>query len=393
MRSARSSALILSTLAVHLWACSAKSDDAVDGLGAGNGGLEGQGGGLADDPNRPTDIGAECGKVSYANAVAATLLIVPDRSGSMTDPFDKWSPTKTAISAMLDAAPPTLQVGLSPFPAGDGSEAELAACAMTPTTPQCAEVLADGGCNDVFTTPAVPIAALATAQPAILAWMSQNGPTGGTPTLMALTRAYEHLLSVPAEGERIVLLLTDGIPNTMQKGIQFGPLSLPDMNIPCKQLEDIVAETEKAAAGETPIRTFVIGSPGSENAADFLSKLAVAGKTQKSDGCLFDCHYQIGSSNFQAELQTVLSEISGKISDCVFKLPTGDDVDPNLVNLLVELGDDSTQTSKDTDHADGWDYTDDTYSAVKLYGPACEEYKSQIGARVTVVTGCETITK
>ena len=49
-----------------------------------------------------------------------------------------------------------------------------------------------------------------------------------------------------------------------------------------------------------------------------------------------DCHYQIGKANFQQELEMALTDIAGKLSECVFELPTGEDVDTEYVNVNLE---------------------------------------------------------
>jgi len=141
----------------------------------------------------------------------------------------------------------------------------------------------------------------------------------------------------------------------------------------------------------------VWGSPGSENAAEHLSTLALNGNTAKDSSCSAvagNCHYQIGSTNFQDELEQVLGQIAGVISDCIFDIPTGTEgVDPNMVNVVVETADGTVEIYMDPLHQDGWDYTDPSHSKIQLFGPACELYKESKGNAVTIVLGCETVVK
>ena len=73
-----------------------------------------------------------------------------------------------------------------------------------------------------------------------------------------------------------------------------------------------------------------------------------------------------------------LADIAGKLSECVFEIPDGENADPDYVNVNVESGGMTTQLFKDSDHADGWDYTDDSHTKVELYGPACEKFKAEL---------------
>lgn len=380
-------------------ACSATNDvDNDDGSsdGAGNGGPGSSSSGGLETPDGGSFGGESCGSSVFGNKVPASILVVLDKSGSMSggdDEPDKWGPTVQALNTMTNAADPALGMGLLPFPAGNFDDSALVACSLNPSTPQCAALFADGGCMDVASSPVVPVGPLSETKQAISTWLASNDPSGNTPTLRALQTAYEIMRTASVEGERYVLLMTDGVPTTHQPA-QFG---FPEMNVECKQLADIEAETLAAASGAPAVKTFVIGSPGSEGAADFLSQLAINGETPRSPACSAatkDCHYQIGTANFQAELEAALNEIAGAVSDCVFEIPEGDEnVDPNLVNVAVETSGGTIETYKDTSHQDGWDYTDSTQTKIQLYGPACQAYLAEEGAKVIIVLGCKTVIK
>lgn len=402
----RSLPLSIATAAlVSLAACSASNQNPGEGgggngNGAGGPGGHGQGGeNLGNGGNGQGGIGEACGSTSFANQVPGTILIVLDKSGSMAGGDgvpDKWAPTVQALKTMMAAASPDLQMGLLPFPAGNFNDAALLQCGLNPSDPACAAIMADSGCEDVATSPVVPPAALSTTQGAISNWLDNNDPGGNTPTLTALKNAYSYLQNIDVPGERFVLLMTDGIPTEHTPAMTLGPFTFPESAIKCGVLGDIESLAGQAAGGAPQIKTFVIGSPGSEGAGQFLSQLAVNGLTQKSPGCspsAKDCHYQIGQANFQQDLEMVLNEITGKISECVFALPAGEDVDPDYVNVVVETANGEDHIYKDTSHTDGWDYTDDTHTKVELYGPACESFKAEKGAKVNIVLGCKTIIK
>lgn len=344
-------------------------------------------------------ITESCGASTFANQVPGSILIVLDKSGSMSGGNgqpDKWGPTKQAIKSMMAAAPQELGMGLLPFPEGQFDDSGLALCGFDPSTPQCAALFADGGCQDVAMTPVVAVGPLTQTQSPITSWLDGNAPGGNTPTLWALKRAYAYMSTADVPGERFVLLITDGEPTTYAPAMNVAGFMFPESNIECKDLADIEAEALAAAMATPKIRTFVIGSPGSEGAADFLSQLAVNGETPKSAGCSVaagDCHYQLDKANFQQELEAALAEISGKLSECVFEIPNGENVDPDYVNVELTLGGMKTPVYKDVEHMDGWDYTDDSHTKVELFGPACEKFKAEQGAQVSIVTGCKTVVK
>nr|AYM54431.1 glycine-rich protein [Phaselicystis flava] len=387
-------------------ACTATSDPNEFGAGGG-GGSSGKGAGGNDitvsagnGSGSGVFNGENCGSTTFGNQIPGNVLIVLDRSGSMSggdgEP-DKWGPTKSALGIMMSTASPELRMGLLPFPAGKFDDGAMALCAFNLAAPECAALFADGGCKDIDPQPAVAVAPLAQSQPQIQSWLGSNGPKGNTPTLWALKTGYQIMKELKADGERYVLLLTDGAPTTHQPPTGVGPLMIPESNIECKSLADIEAAAKIASSGTPSIKTFVIGAPGSEGAGQSLSQIALNGLTPKSPGCSAaakDCHHQIGKGNFQAELEAVLQQIAGLITDCVFAIPMGtEEVDPDLVNVIVETSEGKKETYFDADHQDGWDYTDASKTKVQLYGPVCDAYKAEKGSKVEIVLGCKTIVK
>ncbi len=391
----------LGFLAVGLAAaCSATSKSELEegsGSGQGANGTTSSTASLGVGGTTSSGFGEECGKTTFGNQVPGALLVVFDQSGSMEDPpsmggTSKWHSSVLAMKAMVNAADPALEIGLLPFPAGKFDSSKLALCLLNAAAPGCPELLADAGCSDVSTTPDVPIAPLQQNAPALVSWLDQNSPNGGTPTLFALKHGYDIVRDYPAKGQRFVLLVTDGEPNVATPAM----FPFPAMSTLCGSEADIEKTALDAFNGTPSVATFVIGSPGSEGGKDFLSRVAQNGGTAKDPACspaAGNCHYQIGTADFEKELADVLSQIAGVVSDCIFDMPEGEDIDPNLVNVTIETGDGPKQVFKDPSHVDGWDYSDGAQSQIKLYGPACELYKAQEGNTITIVLGCETILK
>ncbi len=379
------------TVALAVAACSATSntvDD--DGAGAGSSGTSNDSSSGALGTGGGPDNWDGCGEASYGNEVPGTILIVLDRSGSMSDD-NKWGATVAAINSMITSAAGDMNIGLLPFPLGAyKDQALLPLCMLNPASnPNCPQILADGGCSDVGTVADVPIAPINQSGGPIASWLNQNNPNGNTPTLYAIKNGVQIVRDYPAEGPRYLLLLTDGIPTTHTPAL----FTFPEMFTLCGDLAAIEAEVAAGAAGSPAVNTFVIGSPGSEGAGEFLSQLAVNGNTPKSSNCspaAGDCHYQIGTANFQQELEAVLDQIAGTISNCVFDLPAGEEIDPNMVNVVIETANGKVEVFRDLSHLDGWDYTDSSQTQVQLFGPPCELYKQEKGNKVIIVLGCKT---
>ena len=365
-------------------------DDGNSGNGAGSN-TGGSTGSFGSGGNSGSGGFEGCGEATFGNEIPGAMLIVLDTSGSMSD-NDKYGATATAINAMINTAAPSTEMGLLAYPEGNFDDFALVGCINEAfingvVSPQCQAVLDDSGCQDVALQPHVAIAPLQQSGGPINSWLSQNGPTGNTPTRHALINAYNVLASYQTQGQKFALLMTDGVPTVHTPAMP----PLPDMAANCGTMADI--ESEVLNASQNGIATFVIGAPGSEGAAAFLSQLAVNGNTPKDPNCspgAGDCHYQIGSANFQQELEQVLSTIAGVISDCIFDLPQGEEVDPNLVNVTIDTPNGPVDIYKDPTHQDGWDYTDGSQTKIQLFGPACELYKQQQGTQITIILGCPT---
>lgn len=378
-----------------LFACSAGGDkESSPGGLAGNdgGGLNADGTGLEGEAG---DDDAACAGATYTGKkVPASLLVLLDRSGSMSKD-GKWTAAVSALKSALSKSDDALPVGLLFYPEGKFDSSKLMACTITPAAAGCAAAFADSGCKDIKTTPDVPVDVLSVTRAKIDAALGAASPTGDTtPTRWALKNSWAYMQKLAAKSDRFVVLVTDGEPTTYQPKTTVGGFTMPESAIECKDKPTIEGETLAASTGTPPVKTFVIGAPGSETAAPHLSTIAVNGKTRRTPTCNAskgECHYQIGSSSFEADLAKALEEITGKIATCIFEVPTGTDVDPNRVNVSVESGGTTTESYRDASHADGWDYTDDSKTRIEVFGPMCDEIKKNAGSvAVKILLGCKT---
>ena len=164
-------------------------------------------------------------------------------------------------------------------------------------------------------------------------------PNGGTPTHDAFKIGVATISQTTLTGNRFVVLITDGQP-TYAEGCA-GTGRQQDANDP----RPIIEEARRAA--QQGIRTFVIGSPGSEeaNAAGFpqartwLSMMAAAGGTAVA-GCSDNgpnfCHFDMTQqTDFSKALQDTLKLIVGTVVGCSYPIPASSGaIDPNKVNVF-----------------------------------------------------------
>jgi hypothetical protein len=158
---------------------------------------------------------------------------------------------------------------------------------------------------------------------------------------------------------------------------------------------------EATLAFESGVRTFVIGSPGSEQTRDVLSRLATEGGTAANDcsdaGPKY-CHFDMTTEpDLAAGLRNALEEIATRVRSCEYPIPAppaGQALDPDLVNVLytpngaeaVTIGRDPSSSAC----SEGWQYSADGASIV-LCGAACELVRADPTGTVEVLFGCETV--
>lgn len=368
-------------------ACATTTDPVADEIatagtgGAGGSGSEGplvQGGAAGEGAASGSE---ECARDRHVGVIrGASVLLLVDASDSMNRD-DKWAKTQVALEATLADAPTQLDAGLVFFPAG---------------VPGLSSV-----CLDVMTSPVVGISPVASSRGFISSAMMEMSPTGGTPTYPALREAYRMLGEQETAGVGYVLLITDGDPTLAEVA------NIPDDTgtpVPttvwegCGVMEDIEALVSDAASATPPIKTIVVGSPGVKN-HDAMSMLGKLGGMPRDAACSTDagcelsnecCHYIPDGGDFEQGLSDALEEIRGRVIGCTFELPGGDHVDRNTVNVEIDETGNTAALLRDPSRASGWDYSDDTQSAITLHGDSCQRVKTSPDAEVVIVVGCPT---
>jgi hypothetical protein len=323
----------------------------------------------------------------YVGVTAQPPVIefVVDTSGSMTwvagterlpDPGEnsKWEITRDALALAVSNMPEAAAVGLSYYPnTGGGS--------MSCYDPEVA----------------APIARLTPDHRELIQRVnSAQRPQGGTPTHAAYEFGIEQLAASSLPGSRFLVLITDGIPTyTLECGgdgqtrVDGAPLiaSVEDVN------------------RDQGVRTFVIGSPGSEPARDELSQIALVGGTGEP-GCETSasgaCHFDMTAEpDFSAALTRALGDITEATLGCNYAVPEAPRgrgrIDFNNVSVVVESAGAAVsefERSAGSDCTSGWQYNADRTS-IELCRSSCDELTRLIsedpGISVRVKFGCSII--
>lgn len=352
--------------------------DGTGGTGSGtDSGSTGANSGLGGDGSTPFE---ECvGNSAEPEANPAIIQILLDTSSSMQwsavgSRLTKLEDTRVALQAVLDTLPPTTAIGFSTYPnvsgrgnsCYDGDEGVLL------------ELL---GADD------------SEHREDLRRALDDAEPNGGTPTHMAYLRALELVEAANLPGQRYVLIITDGTPTYGLACSGTGQSAVPTPGL--------VLEAAKAYQ-EKGIRTFVVGSPGSEDALEPLSQLATSGGTAR-DGCSDlgpeYCHFDMTQSeNFQEDLRRALVAIVGQALSCEYEVPEPPDgqfLDPDLVNVLFTDGDGRRhplgKNAAGEGCDEGWYYSEDGTQVV-LCDETCDLVRADTKARLDVVFGCETVT-
>ncbi|MBI5532849.1 MAG: VWA domain-containing protein [Deltaproteobacteria bacterium] len=363
--------------------------------GAGGGGATGSGGTISGnggsggtlflETGTPDDAPVEACATSSATAslLPTWLQFLVDISGSMNcqpgdppglgcypgDPGSKWALTRTALQSAIDTLPATTGVGVILFP------------------------YVKGGNDLCFSNQAaVPFALLDPAHKQLIQQiLGSTSPQGATPTEDAYLFAVQSFTSVPDPSNKFVVLITDGMP-TVAKNCQ-GDGSTPTPTAPLV--------TDAAAAAGQGIRTFVIGSPGSEQFRSDLSAMAEQGGTGPA-GCTNNgpnyCHLDMTTQpDFGKAMSDALQAIASKAISCVFDVPDpgdGGKLDPDKVNVVFTPGGGGPQDvlqNTEPNCKDGWHYSPDG-KQIELCEDTCKVIQADGNGKIDIQFGCKTKT-
>jgi hypothetical protein len=431
-------------LALLAFSCSSKNNDDDDSSAAGGGFAVGTGGAyslgtggaanIGGDPNAggasinsernmrvPTqeDIdlinAASCtGWTAEGEMIPANIEFIVDTSGSMTDETDhtggksKWEITRTALENSLDTLPRLTSVGMLLWP-----DKFTIPNNYTELYQETGDV--DACVNISAMVPMGKMGAVGSDQRLMLASsLDAVTPQGGTPTADAYMYAIsKNFAANPLmAGSKYAVLITDGQP-TIQYGCRGTGAEAHPVDV------QPVLDAISSALQNNQVKTFVIGSPGSEknsltnaDVRDWLSQAAQNGGTKAADNCQNTgvpsfCHFDMSqATDFAAGFASALQNITGQILDCKYKINdtalAGQKVSPEKVNVIYQINGsqqlaDQRLVGRANDPScpedNGWylDPEDPSGKTVRLCPLTCQKIQQDAGAIIEIRGGCDAI--
>lgn len=221
----------------------------------------------------------------------------------------------------------------------------------------------------------------------------------GTPTADAYDYALHNIALTPEQlavpGDTYMLLITDGMPTLLHDCYNpAGTLS----NLPGDEVVALV----RGAWQNNQVKTFIIGSPGSEQMVDWLSQAAIEGQTP-AEGCNTGggrpyCHMDMTTAaDFSAALRDGLNQVVAAVSGCKFEVPARSanglyTVNPDDISPLVNWGDGSKQlilrhNSTSEDCVEGYRLIEGG-SKVEMCDGTCSRFTADPNAKMQLIFGC-----
>jgi hypothetical protein len=370
--------------------------------GTGSGGSSGASAGSSGNGTITRETAADlrakacAGQSTEPELLPIVLMLVVDNSLSMNErprnsQETKWEITSAALATAIESMPATAAVGLLFYPNMNTSASDV----PRPVN-QCVNV------NEL-----IPIEVLGNdgsgQRDAIYDALDDTRPAGSTPTYDAYDYAYWNGMEASDHtGNRFMMLITDGAP-TLGQDCQGG--GLPNTPAPTQPIIDSVLRVREAG-----VRSFIIGSPGSESievgndvvdVRPWLSEAAVDGATAPNGCSLYGpdyCHIDLSQDpNFAAALNAALSRILGIITSCTFDVPVtapnGQAVQPNQINVIYTPGDGSDEVligkNDEPNCVDGWQF--DAEGRVVLCTNTCSVAQNDPGGTLELLFGCDSV--
>ncbi len=326
-----------------------------------------------------------CGESNFVlEAVPPNVMLVLDRSGSMTDEswdgdanpgtpdVTRWESLYNVVESVLTSFNAEINFGAAFFPSQSATDQLGAGGCATNATPEVPVAAMNGG--NILGHPAMPVPS------ATLDLM------GATPATSGIESALGHLQTLDPTVARFMILVTDGAANC---GSSSDLADCPGLG--CELMENYddrlpIVVGQALAADDIP--TFVVGidirdelvgvgPDGIEGTADDddgqvaantfdrLNDVAVAGgRALPGDAKFFNAANEV-------ELQMALDEIAGQVFSCTVPL---DEEPLNPEFVTIEIGGETIDMVTDCATEDGWVYSnpDGPYDTIILCGAACD---------------------
>ncbi len=337
---------------------------------------------------------------SQGETAPTTMTFVVDVSSSMNDKtpstggYTKWEVTRDSLQSTVNMLPQATSLGMLFFP-------------NRATVPNQNTMPIDiSNCvNGAAMIAVAPLGSIGSSQrQAVIAGLQAVTPQGGTPTLDAYSYALNSgwVSAITASSGAFMVLITDSEP-TISGGCEGSGDTAVDYHP--------IIQAISGAYTNYGIRTYVIGSPGSEKSAatgadvrGWLSAAATAGQTPSTSDCSDTgvpnfCHFDMSQvPDFSASLQQTLALITGRILPCQYSIPSapaGNQLDSTAINVLYAVNGDQNQellvgqTDAACSGGNGW-YLDASDKIV-LCPSTCKTIQQDPSATLRVLGGCQTI--
>ena len=332
-----------------------------------------------DDTTSTTAPPVECKQFDAFPRKSSVMLLL-DKSGTMTSnsvglwdhdnnpntpTVYRWKSLYTVLSAVLPMYDGKVDLGAGLFGAKTAtSNYDPSACVV----------------EEVPEAPLAPdnAATIMAALPAAGAIVK-----GGSPTAAGFTTVASHLVDVPDDRPRAVVLISDGPANCSADA--FNNTELFEV------YDDTIHEDVSLLWSSEGIATYVVGidlqnatsnaskdgTPDNVNSYEKFNQLAVqGGRPRAGDPKFYQTHNEL-------DLTTALTTILEDVQSCVLPL---DDVAVDPTSATVKVGGKTYAYTPALNCASGsgWLYTDASQSEVQLCGAACTALKAAGSAEVSL---------
>ena len=333
---------------------------------------------------------------------AAEVMLVVDRSYSMVNSEDRWTPALEAISQVTQRLEEGVSFGLTLFPdpiETGGDLSELNQCTSWGRDPySCEEDIAACAPGRVMLEPALNNAMSVQA----LLTTHRPLPDLGTPTYSALQVAGEQLMASTRGGAKVILLITDGMPGcnfaiepTTCTCLTSAPIfcELDSFAGMCLNDQQTTAEvTRLAGLGvQTVVVGLTIGLPeegaciegvgcpfggqGCVNGRCVNLAPSVLTEMARAGGSPTGSYYSVGDVS---ELSEQIAQAAGGFAPCVFDVSTIPESSYRALTVYV----DGESVPPDEGRMNGW-WAE--AGQLELYGEACASIRDgqshQVSAR------------
>jgi hypothetical protein len=306
------------------------------------------------DSNGMSNPDMNCAAVNQgATPQPPDILILLDRSGSMDWNADascmrncgansRWNQVTAALNQVVPMTDTTVNWGLKFFGSGNS-------CAVTPA-------------------PEVGVAAGSGQM--IMTRIGGTTPGTPTPTRLGVQAAAAYMATLTDTNPKYLLLATDGEPTCN-----------PDLPASMMNTLDSAGAAQAVTdAFNMGLKTFVIGIGDTMGAAT-LDQMAINGGMPQT-GAATSFYQVTDTASLVAAFQTIL----GRVGSCQFDIGTAPN--PMTSNDLIDVFGDGMPIPKDTNHLDGWDYSNAAHTAIQVYGPRCDMVTAGTIMNVTVTFRC-----